>query len=90
MVIRAVDWKYKNENLAMYSGYTEHYANNEDFVAKLGVIAPRQQNYKGSRVFVNPYRKGHLFGIQYSLEKDMYGDGDSSNLLATMPHLDLA
>lgn len=86
----AVDWKYKNENLAMYSGYTEHYANNEDFVAKLGVIAPRQQNYKGSRVFVNPYRKGHLFGIQYSLEKDMYGDGDSSNLLATMPHLDLA
>ncbi|KAK5744122.1 hypothetical protein LTR17_002152 [Elasticomyces elasticus] len=75
---------------------TEHFANREDFVAKLGVLrfagtledpyhcddcANRTAVHGQQLIFVNKERKGHLFGAQYCLDKDEYSNGESSWLL---------
>lgn len=74
-----------------YSRRTEHYANETDFVAKLGVLRLQSKNntdgvqngYSDRTVFVNKTWKGHMFGAQYSLDKDDYvnAEGERSWLL---------
>jgi hypothetical protein len=67
---------------------TEHYANKEDFVAKLGVLSenkPENSGYANDCIFVNEEKDwiGHLFGAQYSLNPDDYkANGQNSWLLA--------
>lgn len=72
--------------------YTEHFANERDFVAKLGVLRTTQQDdlrnsgymHERSSVFVNRGKDwvGHLFGTQYSLRMEDYeSDGEPSKLL---------
>lgn len=85
----SIDWLYGEEDLSVYSSYTEHFANSEDFVSKLGVIHEDQKNYHGSKIFINENRKGHLFGTQYSLVNTLYNDGQTSQLLAMQPNLAL-
>ncbi|KAJ6081416.1 hypothetical protein N7499_006290 [Penicillium canescens] len=62
---------------------TEHFANSEDFVAKLGVLSePTRKGY--GHVFINRklnWKNGHLFGSQYSLNSGDYGSGQDSWLL---------
>ncbi|KAK0736464.1 hypothetical protein B0T21DRAFT_401926 [Apiosordaria backusii] len=72
--------------------YTEHFANGQDFVAKLGVLRTNQEEalrnagyiHERSSVFINHARDwvGHLFGTQYSLRVEDYEDGGHSKLLA--------
>jgi len=60
----------------------EHFANDTDFVAKLGVLkrtvaagagaAMVSDGYSADTVFVNTRWKGHLLGAQYSLNRDDY------------------
>lgn len=70
----SLDWKVSN-----YCHHTEHFANEGDFVAKLGVL--RQNGGYGQATFISK-NPGHLFGAQYSLERGDYGrhencDGNS-------------
>jgi hypothetical protein len=63
---------------------TEHFANEGDFVAKLGVLSknkPRNSGYANDCVFINrqPGWVGHLFGTQYSLHPAHYTDGNGQN-----------
>ncbi|KAH7112431.1 hypothetical protein EDB81DRAFT_670856 [Dactylonectria macrodidyma] len=70
---------------------TEHFANEWDFVAKLGVLRTNQEEvlrragyiHDRSSVFINRDKDwvGHLFGTQYSLRMD-YEYGNRSRLLA--------
>jgi hypothetical protein len=60
---------------------TEHFANQTDFVAKLGVLrAPMPPNtgYLAKSVFVNEKWRGHLFGSQYSLNPGDYKNYQNS------------
>jgi hypothetical protein len=83
----SVHWQADNglgPSLDSYSRRTEHFANEGDFVAKLGVLRPRHAAdvYDGySNVYVNPTWKGHLFGAQYSLDAGDYTKGDESWLI---------
>lgn len=74
------------KNLDAYVLRTEHFANQDDFVAKLGVLSthrPVGDPLYGD-VFLNekPEWSGHLFGAQYSLDAGDYNDGKRSWLLA--------
>ncbi|KAH6854063.1 hypothetical protein B0I37DRAFT_360974 [Chaetomium sp. MPI-CAGE-AT-0009] len=59
---------------------TEHFANETDFVAKLGVLSEHKNQqdsgYEEECLFVNRGRDwiGHLFGTQYSLDYTDYKD----------------
>ncbi|KAK4039112.1 hypothetical protein C8A01DRAFT_16875 [Parachaetomium inaequale] len=81
----SIHWKVENRPdvaLASYSCRTEHFANNTDFVAKLGVLSDETGGDNGySNVFVNESWKGHLFGAQYSLDDGDYNGGHESWLL---------
>ncbi|EWY80788.1 hypothetical protein FOYG_16710 [Fusarium oxysporum NRRL 32931] len=78
--------------LCEHVNHTEHFANERDFVAALGVLrnnqeeALRQAGYIHNRssLFINGGEDwvGHLFGTQYSLRKEDYKDGEYSKLLA--------
>jgi hypothetical protein len=78
--------------LCEHVNYTEHFANQRDFVAQLGVLrtaepdALRELGYlhEKSSLFINSHRDwiGHLFGTQYSLRSQQYVDGDGSRLFA--------
>jgi hypothetical protein len=47
--------------------HMEHFHNDNELVAKLGVgRKEREYSFKGS-IFTNPSWPGHLFGAQYSL-----------------------
>lgn len=65
--------------------HTEHFANEKDFVAQLGVIGKHTANevrgYDRRFVFVNKSWTGHLFGTQYSLDPRDYRHSGSSWLL---------
>jgi hypothetical protein len=65
--------------------HTEHFANSEDFVAKLGVLSKSNLSRTGyGHVFINTkdsWKNGHLFGSQYSLNSGDYGSGQDSWLL---------
>ncbi|KAH8204138.1 hypothetical protein TruAng_001690 [Truncatella angustata] len=93
----SIDWMVTNNKnqrrpLCEFVNYTEHFANERDFVARLGVVrtpteaALRQTGYmhQDSSVFINASVDwiGHLFGTQYSLRTQEYVDGHSSKLLA--------
>ncbi|KAH7231405.1 uncharacterized protein BKA55DRAFT_582701 [Fusarium redolens] len=72
--------------------YTEHSANERDFVAALGVLRTNQEEalrkagyiHERSSVFINHGEDwvGHLFGTQYSLRMEDYEYGECSRLLA--------
>ncbi|KAM5527053.1 hypothetical protein FOXYSP1_20565 [Fusarium oxysporum f. sp. phaseoli] len=71
---------------------TEHFANERDFVAQLGVLRMDQEDalrdlgyiHEKSSLFINRGQDwiGHLFGTQYSLRSEEYVDGNRSKLLA--------
>ncbi|GME60412.1 hypothetical protein BKCO1_37000155 [Neofusicoccum parvum] len=70
----SVEWKIGSAQVL----HTEHFANEKDFVAKLGVMYDDQQTERGfTNVFVNKEKEwtGHLFGTQYSLKPQHYIDG---------------
>jgi hypothetical protein len=75
--------------LSSYVHRTEHFANEQDFVAKLGVLNPNRPADSGySNVFINDQSTwiGHLFGTQYSLDPAHYqSNGQVSRLLACVP-----
>ncbi|KAH9203686.1 hypothetical protein DL95DRAFT_439473 [Leptodontidium sp. 2 PMI_412] len=77
----SVNWQFKNGmQLSSYVRRTEHFANEKDFVAKLGVLNPHTRlGYGTDEIFVNkqPDWIGHLFGTQYSLDPNHYGDRDA-------------
>ncbi|TIC26228.1 hypothetical protein E3Q11_03157 [Wallemia mellicola] len=80
-----LDWKTKDgsESLHRYTKLTEHFANKEDFVAKLGILNSYdfdQRGYLNDHVFISEC-KGHWFGSQYSLSKDDYYLGENSMFL---------
>ncbi|KAH7157970.1 hypothetical protein B0J13DRAFT_650756 [Dactylonectria estremocensis] len=61
--------------------HTEHFANEKDFVAQLGVL--RHSNDYQGRIFINKTWTGHLFGSQYSLKAEDYGiNKEDSKLFA--------
>ncbi|KAL3486946.1 hypothetical protein BJX62DRAFT_241525 [Aspergillus germanicus] len=64
-------------------GHAEHYHNEKDFVANIGVGRKGASDaYKGT-IFTNSTWKGHLFNAQHSLNAKHYGvDRDGSKLLA--------
>ncbi|OJD32566.1 uncharacterized protein BKCO1_37000155 [Diplodia corticola] len=71
----SVDWHGKLDDVLR----TEHFANEKDFVAKLGVLkddkqSPTERGF--DNVFVNREKEwvGHLFGTQYSLKTEHYTD----------------
>jgi hypothetical protein len=91
----SIDWMGTNGGqrirLCNYVRWTEHIANERDFIAQLGVVrtgddgALRELGYldDNSLRFVNRSEDwiGHLFGAQYSLSAQDYVDGGSSRLL---------
>ncbi|KAL9572086.1 hypothetical protein ACKAV7_003803 [Fusarium commune] len=93
----SLDWKARDPAatpLASHVLRTEHFANETDFVAKLGVLrAYRPPNsdpdigYSDESVFVNKEWRGHLFGSQYSLNPNDYRNHQHSEswLLACGP-----
>ncbi|KAJ9413161.1 hypothetical protein FOXG_16743 [Fusarium oxysporum f. sp. lycopersici 4287] len=70
--------------------WTEHFANERDFVAQLGVLSTDQEDalrdlgyiHDRSSLFINRGQDwiGHLFGTQYSLRSEEYVDGNRSKL----------
>ncbi|KAJ2892888.1 hypothetical protein MKZ38_009266 [Zalerion maritima] len=80
--------------LSSHSARTEHFANEEDFVASLGVLRSYQalddgdaqkRGYSSDVVFVNresTWKNGHMFGAQYSLDPYHYRKTPDSWLLA--------
>jgi len=87
----SMDWKAKDGSdkkpLHEYVDHTEHFANAKDFVAQLGILRPgkssAESGYEPECTFVNSDAdgKGHLFGAQYSLRWEDYGNGENSKLL---------
>jgi hypothetical protein len=82
----------RGQDIAYLSSYvhrTEHFANERDFVAELGVLNPNRPTNSGySNIFVNgnPGWIGHLFGAQYSLDPGHYQpNGQGSRLLTCVP-----
>jgi hypothetical protein len=81
----------RSDHLSLYVLRTEHFANKDDFVAKLGVLSVRDEEqsqnsgYLDSPVFINSKDEwqGHFFGAQYSLNDTDYGgdEGETSWLL---------
>jgi hypothetical protein len=69
------------DHLNSYVLRTEHFANKDDFVAKLGVLSVRDEEqsknsgYLDSSIFINSKDEwqGHFFGAQYSLNDTDYG-----------------
>ena len=91
----SIDWMVidtagNSVRLSQYVNHTEHFANERDFVAKLGVVRGYQSldtgfmDHQGSLTFINRGQEwiGHLFGTQYSLRPQHYGNGNNSRLLA--------
>ncbi|KAG9250664.1 uncharacterized protein F5Z01DRAFT_629056 [Emericellopsis atlantica] len=66
----SVDWEiHKSCN------HTEHYANEKDFVAWLGVLRQDDDDSSGRFHYenlINKGKKGHLFGAHYDLEEGAY------------------
>lgn len=82
----SVDWERDSSSeKQMLSGFvlrTEHFANEKDFVAKLGVLGESGDKERYGMIFKNPKQAGHLFGAQYSLEERVYtGNAADSWLL---------
>lgn len=86
----SLDWKLEkvknggSEELHSYVCRTEHFANTNDFVAKLGVLSKdpaegQSSGYPSPSVFTNYENdgNGHLFGAQYSLVANHYKNDDS-------------
>jgi hypothetical protein len=94
----SIDWMGTHEGgrirLCEYVQHTEHFANERDFVARLGVLKSTEEGdlrdlgyldeNQNSLLFINRNRDwiGHLFGTQYSLRAQEYVDGNTSRLLA--------
>ncbi|KAM0715715.1 hypothetical protein Q7P37_009215 [Cladosporium fusiforme] len=87
----SVDWELDSapgdhRSLVHYVHQTEHFANTEDFVAKLGVLRNEVDEGRYGAIFENaePEWFGHLFGAQYSLDPNDYVSrhGERSLLLA--------
>ncbi|KAK4238674.1 hypothetical protein C8A03DRAFT_33274 [Achaetomium macrosporum] len=93
----SIDWKGTTPDgaetfLCEHVNHTEHFANREDFVAKLGVLRSPQERdqreagfiHEKSSVFINNRLNwvGHLFGTQYSLNPGDYNHEPPSRLLA--------
>lgn len=74
----SVDWERDSSpEKQMLSGFvlrTEHFANERDFVAKLGVLGGSGDKERYGMIFKNPNQAGHLFGAQYSLEERAYAE----------------
>ncbi|KAI9371070.1 hypothetical protein BJX61DRAFT_535112 [Aspergillus egyptiacus] len=94
----SLHWKTQREHPKVLSGAdgsylslhvhrTEHFANRQDFVARLGVLSD-DRDYGTDEIFVNEDWTGHLFGTQYSLEAGHYENqnphGQHSWLLACL------
>jgi len=90
----SIDWMVMDTTgnkvaLSQFVNHTEHFANEMDFVAKLGVVSGYQlpetgyMDHQGSQTFVNNGQDwvGHLFGTQYSLRQSHYRNGQQSKLL---------
>jgi hypothetical protein len=94
----SIDWMGTHEGkrirLCEYVKHTEHFANERDFVARLGVLKSTEEGdlrnlgyldeNENSFLFINRNSDwiGHLFGAQYSLRAQEYVDGNASRLLA--------
>ncbi|CAG8704727.1 8374_t:CDS:2, partial [Racocetra fulgida] len=50
----------------------EHYANEDDFIAKMGVLREICNPRFHGKVFINKNARGHLFNRYYSLNPDDY------------------
>lgn len=82
----SVDWERitspENERkLSKLVLRTEHFANNKDFVASLGVLGNSVKEDDYGIIFKNTTQSGHLFGAQYSLDEQAYENGTKSWLL---------
>jgi hypothetical protein len=81
----SVDWERDTPSEAqMLSDFvlrTEHFANKTDFVAKLGVLSESVDGERYGMVFENPTQAGHLFGAQYSLDKQAYPENSADSWL---------
>jgi hypothetical protein len=81
----SVDWERDTSSEAqMLSDFvlrTEHFANEKDFVAKLGVLAESVDRERYGMIFKNPTQAGHLFGAQYSLDKQAYPENSADSWL---------
>lgn len=87
----SVNWQFRDgSQLSSYVRHTEHFANEKDFVAKLGVLNEHTQlGYGTDPVFVNkqPNWTGHLFGTQYSLDPNHYRQRDGSATADPIGHM---
>ncbi|KAF5702868.1 hypothetical protein FMUND_13294 [Fusarium mundagurra] len=83
----SIDWKVidgTEQPLSKYVHTTEHFANETDFVAMLGVVMHRDDRgsgYDPNMIFYSKTGKAHLFGAHYSLGVDAYHGGENSQLL---------
>jgi len=79
------DWEQDTSSeKQMLSGFvlrTEHYANEKDFVAKLGVLRESGDKERCRIIFKNPKQAGHLFGAQYSLDEQAYPENGADSWL---------
>jgi len=69
----SIHWKIETDGRALsnFTARTEHFANERDFVAQLGVIAKRGGSYSGEdRVFIRKGSGGHLFRSQLWQHRD--------------------
>ncbi|RFN43411.1 hypothetical protein FIE12Z_12351 [Fusarium flagelliforme] len=92
----SIDWKVKDgaeQSLSKYVHTTEHFANETDFVAMLGVVMHRDDKNSGydpNMVFYSKTGKAHLFGAHYSLGADAYHGGENSQLMKAVNGTEIA
>ncbi|KAH7124419.1 hypothetical protein EDB81DRAFT_765783 [Dactylonectria macrodidyma] len=92
----SIDWKVKDGTehpLSKYVHTTEHFANETDFVAMLGVVMHRDDKgsgYDPNLVFYSKAGKAHLFGAHYSLGVNAYHGGENSQLLKAVDGTEIA
>ncbi|KAL4723514.1 hypothetical protein ACLX1H_009149 [Fusarium chlamydosporum] len=92
----SIDWNVidgTEQPLSKYVHTTEHFANETDFVAMLGVVMHRDDpgsGYDPNMVFYSKTGKAHLFGAHYSLEVDAYHHGENSQLLKAVNGTEIA
>ncbi|KAF4335647.1 hypothetical protein FBEOM_10484 [Fusarium beomiforme] len=92
----SIDWKVidgTEQPLSNYVHTTEHFANETDFVAMLGVVMhhdDKGSGYDRKKIFYSKTGKAHLFGAHYSLGADAYHDGENSQLLKAVNGIEIA
>ncbi|KNB19498.1 hypothetical protein FOXG_16762 [Fusarium oxysporum f. sp. lycopersici 4287] len=92
----SIDWKVidgTEQPLSKYVHTTEHFANETDFVAMLGVVMHRDDKgsgYDPNMVFYSKTGKAHLFGAHYSLGVNAYHGGEKSQLLKAVNGTEIA